>query len=1174
LRRLRDPQVRKHVLVLLILAILTAVIFAGYGAGTFMVGTDAMGLPSELTMNKHDNSFFSTWRSFTSLGHTDYPSPVLASFYWLTIGEMGIQPLDLAKGIVVLSFFLAGVAMYLCAFLITRNHLGSFLAALAYAFNQMFLAQVTEVHYQFLLGYALFPLLFIVFYYALAYRGPRALALLPIVAILFGCVAAPNLVEIAAVFLVLFGLIYVARVVLTSRARWKSETLLGLTILAIGAALMVLPLALMKVSAGGTAFLSTSYPIEEVMPYSSASLYNALIMGSSENTFIWGTPQGQWTLIGGLFWVGWVVAILIPLMALLAIYWRKSERLVIPLVIPAILFVVLAAGPNQPLGSIFDWMFRNIPLMDSMRVYGRLLLLSGFAFALLIAIVMRHLVDDLPSLTPVPAGLTKRVRRCFGQNRRKVFAILVVLALLFPSSSIFAQEIRGFDLPAAYAEPYLWLGQQNGDYRVLTLPLGQLYYVRDPNRSDGYPSTKTLDPGIYSPILSQKAFAYGLETGDFWGFIAEAESRRTFGHTTISSLLGDAASVRYIVGQTYAQGAEVYEFGSMDNVSFSSVFEGGGVIMENGQWASPVHLLDNVYLFTGGRSTMLLAMGTGAVPNGSVGFIQCSQLSRAGLLEILPSVQGLILTDGDLTELAIQLSDWAAQEDLDVLGQADAHSVDIGSHWCVTQSNYTRGYATGATAETTAKASLSLPVSTSSGEDQELLIKLMYGPTAGLLNISFNGNLLAQVTPYSLQEHEGWISISGIPANTTGELTLENDGSGSNAVEQMILAPRSKIVSSFQMVKETLEPYKDKITMVFSGAGSGQWSEGGHTSWGEIGLGRGVNLSMDARSLVANEYLISDTAARNGWAAVIKENGEPFYLGWPLKELDAGLAYNVSFNLRTDQRGLGGDLLLEAIDPATGEVLSSFPVGAAQVGETYEHFTFAFKATGANVQFRVVTANGTGALYLSDIEVTSSQTGALVLGADLLWSGDYQIGVTQNSTGLDDGVSMDGAALPMMSSDQDVHQVFAANATAAGGHELDFSSDLVYGLYVRSANSTAGSSGVAQLEYRKISNTEYRVTVTSSNGTWLLLSESYNPLWKAYIGDTALESVPMDSVVNSFLVPAGDNLTVVIRFEGQSVYQNIIIELVLATGVATAITVAMAVLVQRKKLLGGRKGII
>lgn len=1172
MRRLKEPHVRKHALALLILAILTALIFAGYGAGTFMVGTDAMGLPSELTMNKQDNSFFSTWRSFTSLGHTDYPSPVLASFYWLTVGQLGIQPLDLAKGIVVLSFFLAGVAMYLCAYLMTRSHLGSFLAALVYAFNQMFLAQVTEVHYQFLLGYAFFPLLFIVFYYALAYRGPRALALLPLTAVLFGCVAAPNLVEIAAVFLLLFGLIYVARAVLAARARWKSEMLLGLPILAIGLALMVLPLALMKLSAGGTAFLSTSYSLEDAAPYSSYSIYHAFVLASSENTFIWGTASGQWTFIGSLFWVGLIVAVIIPVAAPLSLRHWRAERLVIPLLVPALVFVILAAGSNLPFGPIFDWMFRNIPLMDSMRVYGRLLLLSGFAFTLLIAIVMRRLIDDQPSPIPSSVNWTKTLKRTIGQHRRKVFALLVVLALLFPSSTIFAQELRGFDTPAAYAEPYRWLGQQDGDYRVLNLPLGQLYYVRDPQRSDGYPSTKTLDPGIYSPILSQKAFAYGLETGDFWDFIAEAEGRRAFGHAAISSLLGDAASVRYIVGQTYAQGAEVYEFASMDGVSVSSVFEGGGTILENDQWASRVHALDEVYLFTGGRSTMLLAMGTGAVGNGSVGFIQCSQLSRAGLIDLLPSVQGLILTDGDLTELAIQMSEWTAQEDLAVLSKADSHSVDIGSRWCVTLSNYTRGYATGATAETSAKASLSLPVSTPSGDDQELLIKLIYGPNAGLLNISLDGDPLAQVRPFALQEHEGWIRLSGIPGNTTGELTLENDGSGSNAVEQVILTPRSKIESSLQTVKDALEPYKDKITMVFSGTGSGQWSAAGHTAWGDLGLGRGANLSLDARSLVSNKYLVADPAAQDGWAVVIDEDGNPFYLGWPLKELVAGLEYNVSFNIRTDQGGLDGYALLEAIVPETGEVLATILLESTQVGQAYQHFNFTFEAADANVQFRVVTANGTGALYLSDIEVTPSQTTELTLDLDLLWSGDYEIGVTQNNDTNNIGLSMDDAPLPLITSALDVHQVFAANSTAPGGHDLNFSSDLVYGLYVRLSNMTAGTNGSAQLQYEKISNTEYRVKVTSSNGTWLLLSESYNPLWKAHIGDTALESVPMDSVVNSFRVPAGDNLTVIIKFEGQSVYQNIIITLVLATGAATIVTVAIAVLVRWKMLPGGRKG--
>jgi hypothetical protein len=172
------------------------------------------------------------------------------------------------------------------------------------------------------------------------------------------------------------------------------------------------------------------------------------------------------------------------------------------------------------------------------------------------------------------------------------------------------------------------------------------------------------------------------------------------------------------------------------------------------------------------------------------------------------------------------------------------------------------------------------------------------------------------------------------------------------------------------------------------------------------------------------------------------------------------------------------------------------------------------------------------------------------LAFPVYWSGNYSITLMQEN-GTRGDLVLDGVELTPASS---TGNRWGYNVGMASGepHILEVRSDLLYGAVVRSGQGSA-DAGNSSSEYTRLSNTEYRVRASASQPTWLLLSESYSPLWKAYIGDEELEHVQMDSVVNGYLVPAGENMTITIRYSGQETYEGIVAEMVLFTIAGTAL---------------------
>jgi len=102
------------------------------------------------------------------------------------------------------------------------------------------------------------------------------------------------------------------------------------------------------------------------------------------------------------------------------------------------------------------------------------------------------------------------------------------------------------------------------------------------------------------------------------------------------------------------------------------------------------------------------------------------------------------------------------------------------------------------------------------------------------------------------------------------------------------------------------------------------------------------------------------------------------------------------------------------------------------------------------------------------------------------------------------------------------------------------------------------STNLPEIEYQKLNPCEYRVKVTNSSYPFLLIfSESYNPLWKAYLNDLELDPINAYSIVNAFRINKTGTFNLTIRFVGQQ-YADLGLKISGATFTITLILLALS----------------
>jgi len=791
---------RSELLFSFFLLLFTLFIFRGYFEHDNILGTDSMGLPFIITSSYLNNDFFSTWISYSGLGFPDYPLPIYQTLYFVAT-TLGISPLDIAKALLISSFWLAGVSMYICAKRLTGHNISSLASALVFCFNQVLLSQVIDGHYYFVLSYALFPFVFLVFHGILKGRRTKYDPLIPVILVGYGTLATPNIVIISILFLGIFAI-----------SNWRLEHFPAKR-LAMTIALIIQIMAFFGLSvllANNNPTYNTSYTIQEAMRWSNPSVMDSITLKASENSFFFGNETSAWVQPGSLTNFADTSAFIVPILAFAALLWKEHHRSTLPLAIIAALFIFLAKGPYEPFSAVFEWGFNNIPILDTIRVFSRFSLFTSFSFGLLIA----FFIVGLEARLSFPTS-QKCLRSVLCRQRRKTIISLVLVlgaCLLFQSGAILTGAVGTFDLPNEYQAPFDWVGEQEGDFRILNLP-----YMADYHNGPstyGYPNTTTIDPGIYSLMYTGKDTVYGSSTYDFWSFFDYIIDVRSFGYKEIPSILGATASMRYIVVQTHTSAAELSAFMSMNGLTVAAQMDGGGMVLENDNWSPKASVYSNISLVTGGRNMLTSLAGMGLYQPEAEGLVFLDQLTTTDVEQLLDIADHIYISNGDVTELYMELSDWSSERSIMLYNLGTSHTIDDVSNWIQSKWPLKAGLTLNPTLYTKGRCSVTVTME-SGGAGSSMFLKLLRGPDCGNLNISIPGMAVQTYDASYPVNQMAWIELQVPDQPGPVDITITNVGDGQSNLERLVMVTEDEMDAQMERVNLLLSDHLEKLVYVF-----------------------------------------------------------------------------------------------------------------------------------------------------------------------------------------------------------------------------------------------------------------------------------------------------------------------------------------------------------------------
>jgi hypothetical protein len=528
--------------------------------------------------------------------------------------------------------------------------------------------------------------------------------------------------------------------------------------------------------------------IEDAYRFGFKSLTDALaIRSSSENIFgqripFWEIPALQQT-------GAQVLLVGIPALAFMALIWKR-DRLTQFFAVGALIASFLALGPNGLPFEIFEWVWTHVPGYSTFRVGGRFLMVTALAYAYLLGITVDSCSNKIRSW--VSRELTgqhspvqlKRITGYFQKCRflDKVFFVIVI-GIIFLSSWV--GSVDGFQVytwPEEHIDPFQWIRDQPGDYRIVTTPYQRLY-------ANYNWSSATLDLGVFSFSIHNKGVFVGGSgyIEDYTPFVGNL--LRLNLTNSLSSLLG-IAGVRYIVIQNDTNQNEKLVLEKQNNLVPIPLYESS--IFENLQYSPHIFTNQKSALIFGGRNTLpsLLSVDEFELYESTLLFYD--QVPRLNL-----GYDQLIFSGITLQDLVFLTY---GRNDTILCANYAFPSGNQSKYWTSYTQYLDQGFLlfSGSTLTTRGKVSTNIPLEIEEAGEYALWIRIAYGPDRGKLTIEMDGQRMGTeivpYAPYSSGLH--WIKLQNMFLSSGSHvITLTNDGSGYNDLDVLAIIQPNRLES-------------------------------------------------------------------------------------------------------------------------------------------------------------------------------------------------------------------------------------------------------------------------------------------------------------------------------------------------------------------------------------------
>ena len=301
------------------------------------------------------------------------------------------------------------------------------------------------------------------------------------------------------------------------------------------------------------------------------------------------------------------LTLLFPVLAFGSILVNRGRRYPIVLGAISVMLIFVLKAVQPPGGELFVWIVQNVPLAKAFAdPYDYLEPVLGLTFALLIGFTFEAIQKRISLSAP---------RRSFKPIMTYAVLFLTLAALIYSSWPLANGQVNtglynanGVTFPAYYSEAASWINTQQGDFRVLVLPL----------TSGQYPQFSWSYIGNFYPQLISKPIVMGYG----YDYQVTPDPLLTQANDTLltSNSSESIGSILAIMGVKYILYDAILISASSTNVfqkleadsSLSLVWSEGAIhIFENNKFQSTIYVPQSVQILPTGSEylpgTQLLA---------------------------------------------------------------------------------------------------------------------------------------------------------------------------------------------------------------------------------------------------------------------------------------------------------------------------------------------------------------------------------------------------------------------------------------------------------------------------------------------------------------------------------------------------------------------------------------
>jgi hypothetical protein len=1225
LKEIKNPKIR----ILLDFCIITAIgviVFRNFlFSDKWPAGGDALGIVGRAYIFGKNFRWLFLWRPH-SFGFVEVIHGY--DFFLMILHWIFGNAIVTAKSFLFLTFVVSGFSSYILVHWYTKNHTASLAAALVYTLNPWLFSQYTEAHGDILFSYALAPLVYLSIFRAFEKKKLKDILIAGLALGIMASTFHPECLVIYATSFPIFAIIFVLMPT-KNKNRLKHlrnffKVAFPLVIIAFGlSSFAIVP---MIFSVQPRYYLpSYKYYLEETYGGVYKNLTDAFTLGAVE---VWGYVKAV-DITTGIALSDFptkILSLAIFSLAYCTVFIRRNKYTVF-FAVSAFISMFIAKGPNPPFGYLYVWAWFNVPYFAVFRAANRWIMMACLSHALFVAILVDILTKYVKEknyqvVRDAFSSFNKRIAKSlktqklefplkvtgdFFVSLHKVLHYISVLLLIiiFVNGFLvtwyfFREGLQVYSLPETYIKPYEWIGQQSGDFKVVSVNRGPGRWREEPSSGFdfGYGGMLT-DIGWAHDVGFESSFIHDKPVMQDGGWDINAQNFvnylrfRLAGQQLTSELLKITGlfNYKYIVLPGYLD-PDIKDFflnqtGAIDHIVYD---EDGSLIIENPYWTPRFFGVGETANILGGYDIFPSLCKLDMFKLNQTALFFLNQLDGGYLKELLNSTAALVFVNADPLDLTmLQLSDGAK-----IISAADfgVCSYDFTKYWVQWNSwkNIGAFVYTEKTLTTVGNVSIDIPFEISANGTYEILLRVGFVSHRGKLSVSVDNTFIGEIKP----ESHYWSKLSWVKINTLDlkkgmhTITLINDGTGWNDVEAIGVVESNLFQSAYEEMLRSIESFQGRIINIMGAANAFAYT-----------LSEGWTIyyqKYECEPLKAENAFVTLKDDINALASSVQNNftsqnavDGSFETRWasdPTQEVPQWL----EIELPTMQELAGVKIFFETAYARDYEILtwngSNWITQKRITGNTLLSPSHSFpKPVKTSKLLLNVTAYGTEHRLVSIFEIELCKSSSVTARHFVLKEGNYMVALRLLS-GPDYGtlhLQMGNYSLSFdCYSSEEKFQWYEAgpfwlergeqNISVSAYGKVIFDQMILYSLKEDENSSALHNLFCSEfhspmIDYEMINPTAYNVHIKSEQPFFLVFSEAYNPLWKAKFEDgQEVNSIMAYSIVNSFYINRTGEFSVRVYFEGQN-YADIGLKISVSflTGTVAIILVPNNLLNQIKK---------